>query len=269
MEKKTMKIQNKYLPLLAASMLLATGLSWFAGAQAQSGGGADLLKQMQPTPEMLKHGDELFKANCAVCHGPKGMGDGQPALHPRNFHAKVGWKNGQAFSKMYKTLEEGLPGTPMSSFSQLPPKDRVALITHIRSLEPANFPPITAADAETLQKDFKVTDLTKSGPAAIPIDKAVELLIKEAEPQNAMIKSAYDKLMAAHDAEAQLIKDSTTDPQRALSLLVNAGKLWKGSPQDFAKMVLSDPDVNGFKSETGDYNAAQWQSLQNALKKLL
>lgn len=265
-----MKMQSKYLPLAAASMLLLTGLSWFAGsggAQAQSG--PDLLKQMQPTPEMIKSGDELFKANCAACHGPTGMGDGQPALHPRNFHAKTGWKNGQGFAQMYKTLEEGLPGTAMSSFSQLPPKDRVALINHIRALAPSNFPPVTAADAETLQKDFKVTDLSKSGPAAVPVDKAIELLIKEAEPQNALIKSAYAKLMAADDAGSELIKDSTTDPRRALSLLVNASAFWKGSTQDFAKMVLSDPDVNGFKAETGNYSSAQWQSLQNALKKLL
>lgn len=266
-----MKASFKFMPLLGASLALAASLSWVVavgpGAQAQSG--ADLLKQMQPTPESLKKGDELFKANCAVCHGPEGKGDGQPALKPRNFHAKTGWKNGQAFASMYKTLEEGLPGTAMSSFSQLPPKDRVALIQHIRSLEPSNFPPITAADAETLQKDFKITDLSKSGPAAIPVDKAIELLIKEAEPQNARIKAAYDKLMASHDKGAELIKASTTDPQRALSLLVNAGNFWKGSVQDFARMVLSNSDVNGFKPELGAYSTAQWQELQNALKKLL
>lgn len=262
-----MKAIVKHSMLVALALSLVAGTSGF---RAQAQGGADLLKQLQPNPEMLKKGDELFKANCAMCHGAKGDGSGQPALKPRNFHAKVGWKNGQAFASMFKTLEEGLPGTPMSSFSQLAPKDRVALIHHIRSLEPSNFPPITAQDAETLQKNYKLGDtINKAAAKAIPVDKAVELLIKEAEPQNAQIKAAVEKLMAAHDKGAQLVLDSTSNPERAFSMLVNAGNSWKGSVQDFSRIVLSNADTDGFRSETGAYSSAQWLELQNALKKLL
>src|SRR6185312_7859634 len=28
------------------------------------------------TPDVLKHGESLYKSNCAGCHGPAGLGDG-------------------------------------------------------------------------------------------------------------------------------------------------------------------------------------------------
>jgi len=32
--------------------------------------------QLQPTPENLKHGEQLFLTNCSPCHGTRGAGDG-------------------------------------------------------------------------------------------------------------------------------------------------------------------------------------------------
>lgn len=260
--KKTFK-----LVMLTAAVLIAAG-SLSQPTRAQ--GGAALLKQVEATPEMLTQGETLFKANCASCHGAEGKGDGQPALKPRNFHSKDAWKNGPNFAGMYKTLEEGLPGTAMSSFSQLSAKDRVAIIHHIRKLAPSVYPPITAGDVETLDKTYQLGEaMNKTGVSAIPVDKAIELLIKEAEPQQAKVKAAMGKLMAGHDKGTQMILDSTSNPERALTFLNNAGAAWKGSSADFAKMVMYNSDTSGFRVATGTYGPGQWSELQNALKKLL
>ncbi|MEZ0372111.1 MAG: cytochrome c [Candidatus Sericytochromatia bacterium] len=267
-----MKAAFKFSALAVVAGLI--GLSALSGPAAQAQGGADLLKQVQPTPEALKTGETLFTANCVSCHGPQGKGDGLAAAaltpKPRNFHAKTGWKNGQDFAGMFKTLEEGVPGSAMGSFNHLPAKDRIALIHYIRSLEASNFPAITAQDVETLQKSYNLSEqLSKGGAQAIPVDKAIEILIKEAEPQQARVKAALARLMAGQDKGSHLIMDSTSNPERALTMLVNAGNAWKGSVQDFSQMVMMNADTNGFRAVTGSYGSGQWQELQNALKKLL
>lgn len=263
-----MKSLFKVSTLAAVALALTAGLTSVTSAQAQA---PDTLSQIKPNDAMLAKGAELFKANgCNGCHGDQGKGDGAggAALNPkpRNFHAKEGWKNGQSFAGLYKTLEEGLPGTPMGSFSHLPATERVAIINHIRSLAKANYPEPTAADVETLNKSYNLTEqLARGASQVIPVDKAIELLIAEAEPQQAKVKAALAKFEASHDAAL----DGVANPERALTMLVNAGNSWKGSAQDFTKMVIYDPGTSGFKSLTGNYTPAQWSQLQAALKKLL
>jgi len=268
-----MKSSFKFSALTTSALALIGLMSWLTGPAAQAQGG-DLLKQVQSTPEGLKTGGDLFKANCASCHGDQGKGDGLAAAalnpKPRNFHAKDGWKNGLSFAGMYKTLEEGIPGSAMGAFNHLPAKERIGLIHYIRSLAAANYPAITAADVETLQKDYNLAEqLTKGASAVIPVDKAIEILIKEAEPQQAKVKAAMDKLLASHDKGADMVFMSTSNPERALTMLVNAGASWKGSAQDFSRMVMMNADTNGFRATTSAYSTAQWQELQNALKKVL
>lgn len=269
-----MKATIKSAILLSSALALIAGTSSLTGPAAQAQGG-DTLAQIQPNAEMVSQGAELFKANgCNGCHGDQGNGDGPAAAalnpKPRNFHTKDAWKNGQSFAGLYKTLEEGLPGTPMSPFGHLPAKDRVAIINYIRSLAPANYPAPSAADVESLEKTYGLSEaLNKAATTAIPVDKAIELLIAEDKPQQDKVQAALKKLQASADAGAALIMTSSYNQERMLTTLVHAGNSWKGSSADFAKMVLADPDSNGFKAATAGYTSAQWQALQNALKKLL
>lgn len=258
----------------AATIALGAMLAWVPGPAAEAQA-PDVLKQIQPNDEMLKNGATLFAANCASCHGEQGKGDGLAAAalnpKPRNFHSKDAWKNGQTFAGLYKTLEEGLPGTPMGSFNHLPATDRVALINHIRSLAKANYPDPTAQDVETLQKDYSLAEELAAGgeKALIPVAKAVELLIAEDAPKQAKVKQALAKLKAGTDKGSMLISSSSYDQERMLTMLVNSGDSWRGNVQDFSKMVMYNAEVNGFRSMTGSYTSAQWSELQNALKKLL
>jgi mono/diheme cytochrome c family protein len=106
----------------------------------------DVMKAASASGERVARGAELFKANCAACHGDEGRGDGASAAllnpHPRNFHSPDGWKNGPKVSAIYKTLQEGIPSSGMSSFSYLVPEDRFALAHYVRTFHPA--PPADA-----------------------------------------------------------------------------------------------------------------------------
>jgi mono/diheme cytochrome c family protein len=88
------------------------------------------------TPELLKKGQEVFKLNCVACHGEKGLGDGPAAValdpKPRSF-AKDKFKNGEKPEQVFKTISEGITGTPMVAYGHLPEADRWALVYHVLS----------------------------------------------------------------------------------------------------------------------------------------
>ncbi len=98
----------------------------------------DVKAVLSPTPELLTKGKTLFSQQCMTCHGVEGKGDGPAAASlnpkPRNLMLQDGWKNGRTLAKVYKTLTEGIPGTPMPSFSSLGAEDRFALAHFVRSL---------------------------------------------------------------------------------------------------------------------------------------
>lgn len=87
--------------------------------------------------EVAQYGAGVFKANCVMCHGEKGLGDGPAgaALNPKPRNLVEGqWKVGGDSIALFKTLSEGIPGTSMPGFSQIKSVDRWALVQFIRSL---------------------------------------------------------------------------------------------------------------------------------------
>jgi mono/diheme cytochrome c family protein len=100
----------------------------------------DIKKLGVSTPELIDKGKTMFLTNCAGCHGESGKGDGVAGASlnpkPRNFTELTGWKNGPQFAQIYKTLQEGIPGSAMASFSNILPEDRIALIHFIQSFRP-------------------------------------------------------------------------------------------------------------------------------------
>ncbi len=65
--------------IVAASSTLAA--QWGAGWQIPAGAEKEAMP-VQATPEVLEQGKTVFDANCARCHGERGMGDG-PESDPR------------------------------------------------------------------------------------------------------------------------------------------------------------------------------------------
>ena len=117
------------LPHLALAATLASGAS-FAGAPAKD-------------QALLDKGKAAFAINCVPCHGEKGDGTGPAAValnpKPRNF-AKDPFKQGEKVEDVFKTLAEGVKGTPMVGFGHLPEADRWALAYWVLDLKGAGKP---------------------------------------------------------------------------------------------------------------------------------
>src|SRR5882757_1408115 len=52
------------------------GLAGAAGGGAKEADMSKVTKPWEENPEVAAHGAKVFANNCAVCHGPKGLGDG-------------------------------------------------------------------------------------------------------------------------------------------------------------------------------------------------
>lgn len=87
--------------------------------------------------DVAKYGGELFKVNCAMCHGDTGLGDGAAAAamipKPRNF-VEGKWKNSGDSIGLFNTITSGMSGTSMAGFSHLKAVDRWALVQFLRSI---------------------------------------------------------------------------------------------------------------------------------------
>jgi mono/diheme cytochrome c family protein len=118
----------------------------------------DISKVTEPWVEnadVAKHGSQVFAANCAMCHGKEGKGDGPAGagLNPKPRNLVEGqWKQGGDSSSLFTTLTNGIQGSSMPGFKQLAPADRWALVQFIRSITENK----TADDAEKL-KAFAAT----------------------------------------------------------------------------------------------------------------
>lgn len=106
-----------------------------------------------PEPEVsmqsLKHGREVFQANCSVCHGAEGHGDGPAAAGlmdmwghketPANYTLPAGSmggvKLGHDGAHLFKTVMNGIGGTAMPPFAgSLKPQDVWDTVHFIQSL---------------------------------------------------------------------------------------------------------------------------------------
>ena len=101
---------------------------------------------------LLKQGSTLFKTHCAVCHGPKGLGDGTPGLVPPPRNLVEGkWKKGGSAKELFTTLQNGIEGSSMVSFKHLAKEDRWALVHYIQSITKQKV----VDDAKTLEEFAK------------------------------------------------------------------------------------------------------------------
>ena len=95
----------------------------------------DNLKLMADDTQAVRdRGHQIYNSNCATCHGPNGdtnANNSNPA--PRNFH-KDAFKNvnGTGPFALFCVVHDGLAGTSMPSFAQLPPEDAYAVVHFIR-----------------------------------------------------------------------------------------------------------------------------------------
>jgi mono/diheme cytochrome c family protein len=70
-------------------------------------------------PETIERGRALFLANCAICHGPRGLGDGPQAflLNPRPVNLQLHVPQ-HAPGEVHYWISEGVAGTGMPAWKQ-------------------------------------------------------------------------------------------------------------------------------------------------------
>jgi mono/diheme cytochrome c family protein len=231
----------------------------------------DVMKVAGATPELLTKGKDLFQTACASCHGDNGLGNGPTAVtltpKPRNFHELNGWKNGSKVSQIYKTLQEGIPGSGMASFNYLPPIDRFALIHFVRSMA-AGQPVDSQADLQGLETTYQLSKGMNT-PGQIPIKKALQIVEAETAPEVAMV-GALAKTLAAepHGTGYSVFEQVARDKNRILAgLVVNAGTSLQSVDQ-FIKVVSAEPMQLGFKAEVVQLSATDWTTLYQFLNGL-
>ena len=113
------------VPALRSSLFLVLAVSSFASAATPP-----------PTPALVEKGKAAFKTNCVTCHGEKGDGNGPAGGYmnpkPRDFSQGI-FKAGSKPAELFKTITQGLKGTSMPGFGQLPEEDRWAVTYYVRS----------------------------------------------------------------------------------------------------------------------------------------
>ena len=92
------------------------------------------------TPEAVAKGKELYAANCALCHGAAGLGDGEGGASldppPRNLTATDEYKYGHLELALYRTGTYGVEGTGMAPWDGIiAPEDQWAIGHYIRTLQ--------------------------------------------------------------------------------------------------------------------------------------
>lgn len=101
----------------------------------------------------LQNGEQLYTANCALCHGTSGKGDGVGAKglepQPTKFIDEFLMKKVSPFHA-YNSIKLGVPGTAMRSFSELDEQQMWDLAFYVKTLayKPQN------ADITKLQQTF-------------------------------------------------------------------------------------------------------------------
>ncbi|PJG47068.1 iron permease [Sphingobium sp. LB126] len=135
----------------------------------------------------LARGQALYAQHCASCHGATGDGRGPQAVgldpSPIAFRDEARARERSIFA-LYQVIEQGLDGTSMASFADLPPADRWALAFYAGSFA---YPHQAEAGGEglwegdtELRKRFDLEKLVGITPAALASeigeDKARQLM---------------------------------------------------------------------------------------------
>ena len=210
---------------------------------------------MTPNPELLARGRKLFAETCATCHGAEGKGDGPGAKGltpvPRNFTVG-GWKNGSRIEDIYRTLEEGVKGSSMVSYSYLSKKDRMALVHVVQSLGTFDHGASDPAALAALERLF--ASAGEVIPSRIPVKSAVERLVAEFTATKPISASGTNPLLG----------EAILDGPRAAHTLAGLPG-WQASDQVLAKGILPGLPGNGFAPVLATYTPAQWKELRFAL----
>ena len=231
----------------------------------------DVMKYLNPTPEMVEKGKSIFTMNCVSCHGEQGKGDGVAGASlnpkPRNFHDMNGWTNGPSLTMLYITLQEGITNKGMASYSNLPPEDRLDIIMYIRTFS-ADYPPVTQVQLDSIDAQYSLSKGVKQ-PNQIPVKLAMEKLLKQGTAADIKIDSLVKQVKEnKNDTGAVILREITKDLSTALRIL-DLDSVWNNNEDALVKIFDNNPVQNGFKARASYVlNRQQLGALHVYLRKL-
>lgn len=227
----------------------------------------DLNLVSKPDQQMMEKGKTSYTSVCASCHGEAGNGKGPAGSGmnppPRNFLSSQGWKNGIKLSDIYRTLEEGIPGTPMIPYDYMPPDERVAVAHYIRNTFVPNAPPVTSDEIAALDQRYNLSKGTEVS-AQIPVNQALEIYLNENKSKTDKIINTMRELSASENEAGKMFRRIVSDRGKAVTSLVQQDE-WKKDRDKFIGLVTSGINSNGFNSEAYYLNENEWNTLHNYL----
>lgn len=233
--------------------------------EAKSVPSIDLNVVSVASAELVEKGKTLFQTSCASCHGETGQGNGPGGVAlnppPRNFTSADGWKNSPLISGIYKTLEEGIPGSGMISYNFLTPEDRFALAHYIRETFLKNAPKDTPDELSLLDATYNLSKV-QNIPAQIPVKSAMIISSNEAEKKSEFIQKLIPEILNSSERGAELLKDNTSNVSKAIAVLMNDIS-WKNNQNQFVSLVVNEVNQNGFSNSVFSLNSEDWNVLFN------
>ena len=230
----------------------------------------DVMKMKTPSQELINKGKTLFAANCSSCHGTDGKGDGPAASGlnppPRDYTSSEGWKNGRKISDIFKTLQEGIPGSGMASYSYLNPEDKFALAEYIRSAFVKDPPQDSDSDLKNLDAVYNLSQ-GKEVPAQIPVKYAEEIIIKENNVKYQKIIKEMNSINNDSEEGSKLFDQIAKDKVKALTVLNNSSA-WHNQ-QEFIQIVVNEAGQGAFNGNVFNLTSNQWNILYTYLNKYM
>ncbi len=212
----------------------------------------DILKFTTTDQALIDQGKGIYTSNCASCHGETGAGNGAAgaALNPppRNFvdiNAQQ-WKIGKKITEMYVTLEEGIAGTGMASFSNLTPEERFAVIQYIHTFS-KEYPKDGPDDIAKLDEKYSLSKGVKAANQ-IPLNVAMDLEVLDYDTLGRNLSEVLKTVKSdnSNSAAAEFLS-IVNDPQMALNSLAS-NSAWMEGGDAFVKYLSIDPVNKGFKA---------------------
>ena len=228
----------------------------------------DIIKN--PSQELIDKGKELYNSNCSSCHGQDGRGDGPAGENldppPRSFYDTGEWTNGRDFYNMYVTLAEGIEGTGMSAYEYIPRKDRIAIIQYIRTFD-ADFPEVTEEQITQLDNQYNLSE-EKRTSNQIPVEMAMELIIKENKPKLKKVEILIDYSINHPNLQGTDIFERVVRSRKRVFEAFIASNFYEITFSGFVDKVASDPISVGFEADVTDLSKYEWGILYSYMQKL-
>ncbi len=226
--------------------------------------GINLVAATTATPEILAKGKELYQANCTVCHGNDGMGDGPGGMalphKPRNFHdVNAEWTNGNSIDRVFKTMTEGISARGMLAYDYLSVEDRFALVHHVRAYR-KDSPSVTEDHIKAIDAEYSLSTGIKQ-PHQVSIKRAMEVLAVESKENSKAIKSLMNVVeLDAKDGVigAKLVLDMGPNLYSTLNILTRSRDKWSSNQNSFRIILGNSIRKGGIQASINTWSNNNW-----------